>query len=129
MGRLVDHLVAREQRRDLVVPAERYAAPAARAALRRSAWGRALTLVAAVVLVALIGWGPQGTPAVVGGIVGAALVVVGVALWLSAVVSLARLEGPAEAAADGVLGPRPAPGREGSDVAPADGAADGPDPG
>ena len=129
MGRLVDHLVAREQGRDLVVPAERYADPGARAALRRSVWGRALTLAAAVVLVALLGWGPQGTPAVLGWIAGAALVVVGVALWLSAVVSLAHLEGPAEAAADGALGPRPAPGRVGSGEAPADGVADGPDQG
>ncbi len=122
MGRFVDHLVERERRRDLVVPPERFSSPSARAALRRSAWGRALTLVAAVALVVLVGWGPRGPVALVGWVLAAVLVVAGVALWVSAVVSLAKLEDPAAAAADGVLGERaardagPAPDAEGDDA-------------
>ena len=123
MGRFVDHLVERERRRDLVVPPERFTTPLARAALRRSAWGRGLTLVAALALVALLGWGPRGSAAVAGWVLAAAGVVGGVALWLSAVVSLAKLEGPAEAAADGVLGGHASPDRV---EAPAPASADAP---
>ncbi|MFN8037718.1 MAG: hypothetical protein U0Q07_00785 [Acidimicrobiales bacterium] len=126
MGRFVDHLVERERRRDLVVPPERFASPSARAALRRSAWGRGLTLVASLALVVLLGWGPQGAAAMAGWVLAAVGVVAGVGLWLSAVVSLARLEGPAEAAADGVLGGR-APMERPDAGAADDGAGQGDD--
>ncbi len=121
MGRLVDRFVARERRTDALLPADRFAAPPARWALRRGALGRAVAMAGAVALVVLLGWGAGGTAAFVAGLVASAAVVGGTGLWVWAAADLARIERSSTAGAPAVGDGRRPPGTASGAGSPPDG--------
>jgi peptidoglycan/LPS O-acetylase OafA/YrhL len=91
---LFDHVEARERRRDAGFPAAVVEGEEGRRALRRAAWGRALTLLGAAGVLFVLGVGPAPDTTPLAVLLGAACVALaaGLVLWATAAAALGRRE-------------------------------------
>lgn len=93
---LFEHVESRERRRDEALAATLPAGEATRRAVRRGAWGRAVTAAGALGLFVVLGVGPTPDTAALRVLCALSLVAVvgGLVVWTAAAVALGRSERP-----------------------------------